>query len=207
LRSLSDILILVGGGLFILLALWAVWQAVRSRSQSTRKLYGVGRVEAHKAMQIALLRGAFFLILGLILLAVFGLSLRPDDLLPSDPAFTPRPSRTPTLTAQPTATVTPVASIAVTEAGPQPSATSPLPSATPSPLPSATPLPSARVNSEVGLYLRDVPGGTAEVELLANGTLLILLPGRETVDGAEWQQVRTPSGNEGWVAVAFIIYQ
>jgi hypothetical protein len=68
-------------------------------------------------------------------------------------------------------------------------------------------VPTAIVDSEVGLYLRDAPGGTEEVELLPNGTVLILLDGQETVDGEEWQEVRAPSGNEGWVAVAFIEYQ
>ena len=29
----------------------------------------------------------------------------------------------------------------------------------------------------------------------------MLLPGRETVDDLEWQQVRSPSGLEGWVAL------
>jgi SH3-like domain-containing protein len=37
--------------------------------------------------------------------------------------------------------------------------------------------------------------------------VLTLLPGRETVNGTEWQQVRAPSGNEGWVAVEFLNYQ
>jgi hypothetical protein len=66
---------------------------------------------------------------------------------------------------------------------------------------------TAVVNSPNGLWLREAPGGTQEVELIPDGTVLILLPGLETVDGTEWQQVRTPAGNEGWVAVEFIIYQ
>jgi hypothetical protein len=37
--------------------------------------------------------------------------------------------------------------------------------------------------------------------------VLTVLAGREVVDGFEWQQVRTPAGNEGWVAVEFIVYQ
>jgi SH3-like domain-containing protein len=36
---------------------------------------------------------------------------------------------------------------------------------------------------------------------------LELLPDRQTVDDLEWQQVRTPAGNEGWVAAEFLIYQ
>lgn len=149
--------------------------------------------------------------IGLILLGVFGLSLRPNDMLPGDEAFTPQPTTTATLVViPPTATGTPPPTVAIvaTEAPlPSPSPTNPL--LVPTDLPTATPtsVPSAIVNSEVGLYLREAPGGTQELELLVNGTVLILLPGRETVDGVEWQQVRTPTGNEGWVAVQFIVYQ
>jgi hypothetical protein len=66
---------------------------------------------------------------------------------------------------------------------------------------------TAVVNSPNGLYLREAPGGTQEVELIPDGTILIVLEGREVVDGLEWQQVQTPAGNVGWVAVDFIIYQ
>jgi hypothetical protein len=55
--------------------------------------------------------------------------------------------------------------------------------------------------------LRETPGGTQEVELIPDGTVLILLSGLETLDGTEWQQIHTPAGNEGLVAVDFIIYQ
>jgi hypothetical protein len=70
-----------------------------------------------------------------------------------------------------------------------------------------TPEPSAIVTAPAGLYLRDVPGGTAELELLGEGTVLVLLPGRQTVDDLDWQEVRTPSGLEGWVAADFLDYQ
>jgi hypothetical protein len=64
------------------------------------------------------------------------------------------------------------------------------------------------INSEVGLYLREAPGGTQEIELLPFGASVTLMAGRETAaDGSEWQQVRTAAGNEGWVAAQFLIYQ
>jgi SH3-like domain-containing protein len=66
---------------------------------------------------------------------------------------------------------------------------------------------TALVNSPNGLWLRESPGGTQEVELIPDGSVLILLPGREVANDSEWQQVRTQAGNEGWVAVDFIIYQ
>jgi hypothetical protein len=68
-------------------------------------------------------------------------------------------------------------------------------------------LSSAIVNSPNGLWLREAPGGTQEVELIAHETALELLQGLETADDIEWQQVRTPAGNEGWVAAEFLIRQ
>ncbi|MGD8857403.1 MAG: SH3 domain-containing protein, partial [Chloroflexota bacterium] len=65
----------------------------------------------------------------------------------------------------------------------------------------------AVVNSPNGLWLREAPGGSQQVELIAHETTLELLPDRQTVDDLEWQQVRTPAGNEGWVAAEFLIYQ
>jgi hypothetical protein len=54
------------------------------------------------------------------------------------------------------------------------------------------------------LYLREAPGGSQELELIADGTELILLEGGETVDDLLWRRVLTPAGNEGWVAADFI---
>ncbi|MCB8916769.1 MAG: hypothetical protein H6666_02495 [Ardenticatenaceae bacterium] len=209
--AVLNIVIPLVGAMFLLVALVSIVRALQSRSQSTRYTYGVGRQEARRTMQIAVIRSVIFAVIGLILLGVFGLSLRPNDMLPGDEAFTPQPTTTATLVViPPTATGTPPPTVAIvaTEAPlPSPSPTNPL--LVPTDLPTATPtsVPSAIVNSEVGLYLREAPGGTQELELLVNGTVLILLPGRETVDGVEWQQVRTPTGNEGWVAVQFIVYQ
>jgi hypothetical protein len=79
-------------------------------------------------------------------------------------------------------------------------------------LPVATDTPTAEpvtatVISEAGVWLRAIPGTEGEqLEWVLEGTTLTLLPGLETADDLEWQQVRTPAGNEGWVAVPFIQY-
>lgn len=55
-----------------------------------------------------------------------------------------------------------------------------------------------------GLTLRDAPGG-AEVNILADGTILTLLedPPQE-INGLTWRKVREIGGNEGWVAQDFL---
>jgi hypothetical protein len=79
---------------------------------------------------------------------------------------------------------------------------------TDTPEPTNTPiLPSAAVSSPNGLWLRESPGGVQELELLPDGSVLILLQGLEIADELEWQEVRTPAGNVGWVAVEFIVYE
>jgi hypothetical protein len=66
---------------------------------------------------------------------------------------------------------------------------------------------TATVSSGVGVWLRAAATTEAEqLEWILDGTVLTLLPGRQSAEGFEWQQVRTPAGNEGWVAVDFIVY-
>lgn len=212
--SLINIVIPVLGGIFIAIAIISFLSGIRARSQSTHSAYGWGRQEARQTMQIAFLRSFGLLIIGLIILGVYGLAVLPDDI--TMPDALPTPTITLTIPATATAAVAPTSATATLIAPVTiPSATSMplLPSETATNAPTLTPpptltaVPSAIVNSPVGLYLREAPGGVQELELLVNGTVLILLPGRETIDGLEWQQVRTPSGNEGWVAVQFITYQ
>ena len=89
------------------------------------------------------------------------------------------------------------------------SPTSPIPtaSATPQPTVTNTPQPpTASVSSGVGVWLRDLPGTeTEQLEWLLEGTILIVLPGQETVDDLLWQQVQTEDGLAGWVAADFIV--
>lgn len=210
--TMVNIVIPVLGGIFIAAAIVSFLSGIQARSQSTHSAYGWGRQEARQTMQVAFLRSFGLLIIGLIILGVYGLAVLPEDLTMPDTL----PTATVTLTLPATvavATASPTATLNVPVTIPLPTSTPLLPSQTATVAPTDTPpptltvVPSAVVNSPVGLYLREVAGGVQEVELLVNGTVLVLLPGRETIDGVEWQQVRTPSGNEGWVAVQFIIYQ
>jgi hypothetical protein len=164
-------------------------------------------------MQISFLRAAFLVILVLILLGIYGLTPG-DEPLETEAAATPTMAATATASeATAVATATPVTATPVrleatasAEAGePTLTVTSAPTSTTPAQV-TATPA-AAVVNSPNGLWLREAPAGTQEVALIAHETVLELLPGRETVGDLEWQQVITPSGDEGWVAVEFLIYQ
>jgi hypothetical protein len=204
------VLIFVAAAVFLLRAL------SRRAKEAGPLVYGVGRQELRYSMQVDLARSLLLLIVGLIALGVYGLRPLPAEfetgLALTEPAPTPEallleaptPSLTPTATAtqsaipasSPTAVATP---------------TSPVPIATPTATPTetATPEPpTAVVDSPNGLWLRDNPStGAGALENLVHNSVLLLLDGRETVDDIDWQQVRAPSGNEGWVAAQFLIYR
>lgn len=198
-------------GICLLIALLFALRAVGARAVVNKQAYDVGRQEARQTVQIALARSALALFVGLILFAVYGLSFRPANLMASPPV-TDTPTVTATIMATATVTTTPTMTPSPQPASPEASPTNPLlvptATATLTPTVTATPEPTtATVNSPVvGLFLREAPGGTQEVELLPDGTVLTLLDGRETVDGVVWQQVQAPSGNVGWVAADYIIY-
>lgn len=209
--AVLNIVVLLLAGVSILFALFFVRQTLQSRRRSLHETYGVGRQEARQSMQINLVRGVVAFIVGLILLGVFGLSPRPvgpAETLPvatePTPATIPVPD-TPTSLSVPTATNTPVVEPTL-----EPSPTPPSPTSTPTspPTETATPEPqTATVSSGVGVWLRSSPGTDGEqLERVLQGTVLTLLPGQETADGFQWQQVRTPDGQEGWVATDFITY-
>lgn len=209
-----NLIILALAALSMLAALVSLVNALLRRNAMTNEPYGVGRQESRRAMLVAFIRAGVLAVFALILFGVYGLSARPDDLVSTEPQATfestateSAASGTAAATATPTSEPTPTARTvtlppAITSAAPT---NTPAPTAIPTMTP--TPVPSAVVNSEVGLYLRPEPGSTVELELLDNGDILELLEGRETVDDVEWQQVRSVSGNEGWVAVEFITYQ
>jgi hypothetical protein len=187
-------------------ALFFVGRGLRARSLSTKETYGVGQVEAARSMKIDIARGIAFVFLGLILLGVYGLSSRPTEAI-GEP--TPEPTQVLEVstdepdTAVSTATTTIPTPVSATIA---PAVT---PTAEPTPEPTEvppTPAPvTAVVISEVGVWLRGTPSTTGEqLEWVLNGTVLTVLPGQETADDFQWQQVRTPAGNEGWVALDFI---
>jgi hypothetical protein len=207
-----NLVVLILAILAAVVAVVTLLRALTTRSAIANEPYGVGRQESRRTMQISLIRAAIVGVVSLILFAVYGLNARPDDMLSNQPQATLEPEATDAQT-QPTATedVPPTATATATSGALPPAVTSSAPTATLSPTetPTITPtaVPSAIVNSEVGLYLRPEPGSTVELELLNNGAFLELMEGRETVDGVEWQQVRSAAGNEGWVAVEFITYQ
>lgn len=212
--TLLNIVILVLALLAALAAIVSLVSAVLKRSAISNQPYGVGRQESRQTMLVSLIRAAVLGIFALILFGVYGLSARPDEVLSNEPQATLEPTATTAAQEEaptPTATTTPVEVVPEESTELPPAITSAAPTNTPAPTSTATitptPVPSAIVNSEVGLYLRPEPGSSVELELLANGAVLELMEGRETIDGVEWQQVRSSSGNEGWVAVEFITYQ
>jgi hypothetical protein len=207
------ILIVVGGVASLFLFLRGLFM----RSSQASKPYGVARQEARHEMQVNFLRGGFVLVLTLILLGIYGLTPGQGPASTQDTATPPvagtaverapdqgtrpttgpsaiRPSATPPTATQPVVIQTTEVVLTATVA----------PTATTTETPTTA---SAVVNSPNGLWLREAPGGSQQLELIAHETTLVLLPGRETADDLEWQQVRTPAGNEGWVAVDFLTFQ
>ncbi|MCK4978544.1 MAG: DUF389 domain-containing protein [Anaerolineales bacterium] len=133
------------------------------------------------------------------------LTARLDPLVPPTvtPTFTPTftstpgPSPTPTKTATPTATRTPLPTETAT---PTNTATSTA-TATSTPTPAVaeaynTYLPSMR--------LRQWPEGPAIGPPLREGTLLIVLYGREVVNGLVWVEVKDAEGRRGWIAETYL---
>jgi len=189
--------------------------------------YGVARQEARHSMLSSFFGAFFLLVLGLIIFGVYGVfgfdlfaevsGSEPGVTLTPPPVQTATPTDTAVEpvnnppTTGPTNTPVGLQNLSTPTFTPEIPTETPTASLTPTPeTPTATStsvVDTAVVNSPNGLWLREAPGGTQEVELIPDGTVLTVLPGRETIDDQEWQQVRTPSGNEGWVAVDFIIYQ
>lgn len=189
--------------------LFFIVRGLQARTTSPLHPYDVARQQSRHNMQVNFLRAGFLLLLTLILLGIFGLV--PGDGSESSQATatatmalsqTPAAaSATPSQTPQALATATVEATRVELTATTTPTVTATV---------EATETPSvatAVVDSPNGLWLREAPGGTQEVELIAHQTELELLPGREMADEIEWQQVRTPAGNEGWVAAEFLVTQ
>ncbi len=210
--TLINLIMLLLAGASVIAAIISAVAGLGLRARMASSAYGVGRQEMRRTMQVAFIRALGFSLLALIFLGVYGLSARPDDVLSTEPNAELTPPAVASATPEPAPTNTQPAATATATTEPA-RATATIPAETPEPeiTPTAsitsTPQPSAIVTAPAGLYLRDVPGGTAELELIAEGTSLVLLPGRETVDDLDWQQVRSPSGLEGWVAADFLDYQ
>lgn len=200
--------------IILITAVFFIGRAFIRRSQRDRQPYGVGQQEIRRAMHVDFVRGLVAAVVGLVVLLAMGFGNWVLPMLPSpvptevvDVAPDPNgsggdvespPTVTPTLTAvSPTITPTPLPA---------------MPTVTPTVVTTPTPTPqpepeTAVVQSGVGVWLRSAPSPDSEqLEWLLDGTVLALLPGYQVGEQFEWQEVAAPSGQEGWVAVDFIIY-
>lgn len=121
------------------------------------------------------------------------------------PTFTP--TLTPTFTATPGPSLTPSATPSATPtASPTPTETATptetlIPSATPTPTATLTPTPvlaSIAAADGQGVYLRQSPAGQV-VLWLPQGTPVLLLYQRQSLDGRLWIEVRNVLNQTGWV--------
>jgi hypothetical protein len=206
--AVLNTIILAFMALSIVSALYFVGRGLRARSLSTKETYGVGQVEAARSMKIDIARGIGLVFLSLILLGVYGLSSRPTEAI-GEPTPEPTAVLEVSTSVPDTAVPTPTAITTI----PTPVSATIAPAATPTAQPTLAPTEApttvapvtAVVTSEVGVWLRGTPSTTGEqLEWVLNGTILTVLPGQQTADDFQWQQVRAPGGNEGWVAVDFI---
>jgi len=110
------------------------------------------------------------------------------------PTVTALPSATPTATLTGTPTMTPTSTASVT---PTSTATQP---------PASTPTPSQGLifgTGGVGVMLRESPNGPS-LGGLFDGTRLEIIGGPLTIENNVWWEVRTTSGQEGWVLGDFL---
>lgn len=213
-QAVLSVIIPLLGAIGILAAIFFGLRALSARLQVGKEAYGVGQLETRRSMQKDLIWAGLALAAGLIFLVVY--AALPKEAFEAAPEPTPAPA----VTAAPSETeTTPANETAVpgTNSSPTPvpfpeSQVTVLPSNTPppsaTPVPTATPEPApqtAVVASGVGVYLRAEPSVSAQdLEWLQDGAQLEILPGEAAADGYTWVLVRTPAGNEGWVATDFI---
>lgn len=115
------------------------------------------------------------------------------------------PTPTPTLTLTPTATATHTPTPIPPTVTPTPTLTL-TPTLTPSrtPTPTATPvLAIVRIDLPEGVRIRNTPAGETS-GFISKGSLIILLPETEVVNGENWVRVQTPSGDIGWILTSLI---
>jgi len=199
--TVLNIALLSLAGLSFLAAAYFVLKGLGARSSIHRQAYTVGQVEARRTSQINWIRAVFLFMAGLIFLGVF--AVRPLLSERAAAPLPPQPSPTAPLS-QPTAIVTQPAPTAAALPSPTTLPASPTPEATSAPTATVAPQ-TATVSSGVGVWLRGAPSTTGEqIEWLLDGTVLTLMPGQQTADDLVWQQVRTETGVEGWVARDFL---
>ncbi len=191
-------------------------RAFRYKTSFSRQPYNVGQQHTHRAMQLDMLRAGAFLIVAFMMLILVGfsqISTSATDIDGQNVIETEPVEEETSLAATATVDVPiviPQTAVAIATATTPPLPTfPPLPTEQPT-IPTITPLPlppSAIVTSEVGVWLRSEPTVSSEqIEWLLDGTVLVLLDGKQSGDDLEWQRVQAASGNEGWVATLFITY-
>lgn len=222
-----NLVVLLLAVLFLILAFLSALRAGGIRPTGVPTHYNVGKQQARVARRVAWLRTTAFAVVGVLFILVWLVlpgAPRADAPAADTPAATATgalPTATPTVlqlapaTATVGATPTDALPTAVVTVNPTATDAPDLVTLTPTPADLSTPtltptptltatVPQARVAAPFGLFLRDVPGGSAEVELLLDGTIVQLLGEMAAANGFEWQRVRTPAGNEGWVAAQFL---
>lgn len=197
-----DIVLPILAGISVIAVFFFLLRALSARSKASRQAYDVGQVESRQKAQANLLGALIALVFALLFLALIFVGPR---IMAAIPEATP----TPESTAVP-ATVAPtvIATITPVPTEPRVTPTSPAPTATSTPPSTETPTPApltATVSSGVGIYLRSEPGtGSAELQYLEDGTIIFVLDGQQVAEDLQWQQVRTDTGQVGWVATDFI---
>lgn len=212
-QAVLSVLIPLLGAIGILAAIFFALRALSSRLQMSKEAYGVGQLETRRSMQKDVIWATMSLAVGLIFLGAYAVMPKGGEISP-EPVLTPEvtlesietvlapaaETAVPEATNSPTPVPFPEAQITVLPTIPPAPTLTPIPTSTPEPTPQ-----TAVVASGVGVYLRQDPAITApELEWLLDGTQLVVLPGEANADGYVWVLVRTPEGNEGWVATDFI---
>ena len=201
-------------GLLFFLAVLFLLQTFQNRGRARRQMYNVSRQTLRQDSQRYGLITFVCLVGAFACVGLYGVSALAVSQLPTPiPTMTLEPTAT-VAAATPTPTITstsasfPTPPPVITEATSTPTtpASTPTPTSTFTPTPTATSVPTAYVNSPNGLYLREAPGGTQQVELIPHQASVILLSGLVTVDELVWQEIQTFAGNRGWVAAEFLIY-
>jgi hypothetical protein len=212
-QAVLSVLIPLLGAIGILAAIFFALRALSARLQMSKEAYGVGQLETRRSMQKDVIWATMSLAVGLIFFGAYAVMPKGSE-IPSEPMLTPEATpesietvlapaaetAVPEATNSPTPVPFPDAQITVLPTIPPAPTLTPIPTSTPEPIPQ-----TAVVASGVGVYLRQDPATTApELEWLLDGTQLVVLPGEANADGYVWVLVRTPEGNEGWVATDFI---
>ena len=215
-QAVLSVIIPLLGAIGILAAIFFGLRALSSRLQMSKEAYGVGQLETRRSMQKDLIWAAMALIVGLIFLGVYALLPNGNEAVAPESDTTPAPEMTvesietelapanetavPDATNSPTPVPFPESQVTVLPTNPPAPSPTSIPTSTPEPEPQ-----TAVVASGVGVYLRANPSTIAlDLEWLLDGTELVVLPEQTDADGYTWVLVRTPQGNEGWVATDFI---